>query len=336
MNRRAASVLILLTSLIGIFAAPSLVEAHEVRPGYLEIRQRSAEVYDVLWKVPARGDMSLRLEVLFSEPCSMIGPPVRMRSGGALVDRWSIRCPGGLVGNSISIEGLSDSMTDVLVRIEHEDGIAQITLLTPSKPTFTVEAQPGALRVAATYTALGIEHIVLGVDHLLFVLALLLIVGGGRALVKTVTAFTVAHSITLALASLGAVHLPGPPVEAAIALSIVFVASEIVRRDPNDPGLTERRPWIVAFAFGLLHGFGFAGALSDIGLPPGDIPLALLTFNVGVEIGQLAFVLVALAAWTAVRRLAKRAPEWAGKLLPYGIGVIAAYWTIDQVVGFMV
>ncbi len=332
MNRCAATVLILMTA---ILAPPSLANAHEVRPGYLEIRQRSAEVYDVLWKVPARGATRMRLEVHLPEACSMT-PPVRMRMGGALVDRWSVLCPDGLVGRSISIDGLANSMTDVLVRIERGDGTMQIARLTPDAPAFTVEGQPSAVQVAATYTNLGVEHIVLGIDHLLFVAALLLIVGTGRALVKTITAFTVAHSITLALASLGAFALPGPPVEAAIALSIVFVASEIVRHDPNAPGLTHRRPWLIAFAFGLLHGFGFAGALSEIGLPRGDIPLALFTFNVGVELGQLAFVLVALALWTAVRGITKRAPEWTGKLLPYGIGIIAAYWTIERVVGFVV
>ena len=331
--KRHAAVIAFMTLLL---AAPRLLDAHEVRPGYLEIRQRSAEVYDVLWKVPARGDLRLGLEVLFPQQCSVIGPSVRMQTGGAFVDRWSIRCPGGLVNRSISIVGLPDSMTDVLVRFERADGTTQIARLTPAAPTFTVEASSGALQVATTYMILGIEHILLGIDHLLFVLALLLIVRGSWTLVKTVTAFTVAHSITLALASLGMVHMPGPPVEATIALSIVFVASEIARRGEKNPGLTERRPWVVALLFGLLHGFGFAGALSEIGLPQQDIPLALFTFNLGVELGQLAFVFAALALWTAARRLPMRSRAWTGKLLPYGIGIIAAYWTIERVVGFLI
>ncbi len=311
------------------------LDAHEVRPGYLEIRQRSAEIYDVLWKVPARGDLRLRLEVRFPEQCSITDPSVQMQSGNAFLERWAVRCPEGLAGHSISIDGLVDTMTDVLVRLEHTNGATQVSRLTPAAPSFMVEATPDALQVAATYTTLGIEHILLGIDHLLFVLALLLVVRGSWTLVKTVTAFTVAHSITLALASLGVVHVPGPPVEATIALSIVFVASEIVRGDTNNPGLTKRRPWMIAFAFGLLHGFGFAGALAEIGLPQQDIPIALLMFNVGVELGQLSFVFVVLGLWRVVRRFPIHGSVWTEKLPAYGIGIVAAYWTIDRVFGIL-
>ena len=307
------------------------IDAHEVRPGYLEIRQRSAEIYDVLWKVPALGDLRLRLDVRFPEQCSLIGPPVTMQSGDAFLVRRSIRCPGGLEGHSISVDGLLDTMTDVLVRLERTDGTTQVSRLTPAAPSFTVEASPDAFQVAKTYTSLGIEHILLGIDHLLFILALLLVVRGSWMLVKTVTAFTVAHSITLALAALGLVHMPGPPVEATIALSIVFVAAEIVRSDPDNPGLTIRRPWMIAFAFGLLHGFGFAGALSEIGLPQNDIPIALLMFNVGVELGQLAFVFVVLGLWKVVCRFPVHGPVWIEKVPAYGIGIVAAYWTIGRV-----
>ena len=318
-----------------LIEAPRSLDAHEVRPGYLEIRQRSAAIYDVLWKVPARGDLRLRLEVRFPDRCSIIDPPVKMRSGGAFLNRWSVRCPEGLEGHSISIDGLVDTMTDVLVRLERADGTTQVARLTPAAPSFTVEASPDALQVSRTYTLLGIEHILLGIDHLLFVLALLLAVRGSWRLVKTVTAFTVAHSITLALASLGMVHVPGPPVEAAIALSIVFVASELVRGDADNPGLTRRRPWMIAFAFGLLHGFGFAGALSEIGLPQQDIPIALLMFNVGVELGQLSFVFVVLGLWRLARRSLIHCPVGLQKLPAYGIGIVAAYWTIDRVFGFL-
>ena len=202
---------------------------------------------------------------------------------------------GGLVGQEIRIDGLISGVSDVIARVERQDGTSQMERLLPESPQFTVEAPAGTAEVAWSYLVLGIEHILGGVDHLLFVLALLLIVRGGKRILITVTAFTVAHSITLVAATLGWVHVPGPPVEAMIALSIVFVAAEIVRGLRGKPGLTARAPWVVAFSFGLLHGFGFAGALAEVGLPQKAIPVALLTFNVGVELGQLIFVAFVVA-----------------------------------------
>ena len=181
---------------------------------------------------------------------------------------------------------------------------------------------------------LGVEHILLGIDHLLFVLALLLVVKGWRKLIGTITAFTIAHSITLVLATLDLVHIPGPPVEAVIALSIVFVAAEIIRSRQGKPGLTERWPWVVAFTFGLLHGFGFAGALSEVGLPQTSIPIALLMFNVGVEAGQLLFVSAMLVVYLASSRIPIKVPEWGWRLPPYAIGSIAAFWMVERIVGF--
>ncbi len=194
----------------------------------------------------------------------------------------------------------------MLVRLERLDGTTQVTRLTPSAPSFVVEAAPRALQVARTYLVLGVEHILGGIDHLLFVLALLILVKGTRRLIATVTAFTVAHSLTLAGATLGFVHVPGPPVEAAIALSIVFVAAEIIHSRQGNAGLTERFPWVVAFTFGLLHGFGFASALNEVGLPQAAIPVALLFFNVGVEIGQLLFIAAVFAVIALARRIARR------------------------------
>ena len=226
-------------------------------------------------------------------------------------------------------------MTDVLVRLERADGTTQVTRLTPSAPSFVVEAAPGARAVARTYALLGVERILSGIDHLLFVLALIIITRGSWRLFKTVTAFTAAHSITLSLAALGFVHVPPAPVEAVVALSIVFVAAEIVHGRQGRPGLTERAPWVIAFTFGLLHGFGFAGALSQIGLPPHDIPLALLSFNVGVEVGQLLFVALVFAVVAIARRIARRAafprPEWAWRVAPYAIGGLSAFWLIQRV-----
>ena len=215
----------------------------------------------------------------------------------------------GLSGGTIRIAGLSATLTDVLVRLERLEGTTQVTRLAPAMPSFVVEAAPSRMEIVRTYLGLGVEHILTGVDHLLFVLGLLLLVRGFGRLVKTVSAFTIAHSVTLALATLGFVHVPSPPVEAVIALSIVFVAKEILRSRgrsaSTQPSLTERQPWLVAFSFGLLHGLGFAGGLSEVGLPEGHIPLALLLFSIGVEVGHFSFIaavfaLMALGRWMLV------------------------------------
>jgi hydrogenase/urease accessory protein HupE len=250
-----------------------------------------------------------------------------------------------LVGRAIEIEGLSATRTDVLARIEWTDGTTQTTRLTPEQTSFHVTAAPDALEVSRTYFVLGVEHILLGVDHLLFVLGLMFLVGNWRRLVGTVTAFTVAHSITLAASTLGLVHVAQAPVEATIALSIVFVAAEIVHGAHGRPGLAARAPWIVAFVFGLLHGFGFAGALNEIGLPQKDVPLALLFFNVGVEVGQLMFIAAVVAVFSVLTRLMRqedahdRGPWHSERLVrtpvAYAIGSLAAFWTVQRVVGFL-
>jgi hydrogenase/urease accessory protein HupE len=277
--------LIFLTTFIpGVFA-------HEVRPAYLELRQTGPETYDVLWKVPGR-DENLRLGLYVELPanCTNVTIPRASMINNAFTERWTVKCTGGLSGNTIHIAGLSATMTDVLVRIEYLDGSTQVTRLSPSNPSFVVAVVAGTMGVARTYTVLGIGHILSGIDHLLFVLALLIITAGGWKLVKTVTAFTVSHSITLTLATLGYVHIPQRPVEAAIALSIVFVAAEILRERQGKVGITARAPWIVAFMFGLMHGLGFAGGLSEAGLPDAHIPTALLFFSIGVETGHLLFI----------------------------------------------
>jgi hydrogenase/urease accessory protein HupE len=317
--------------LLLVLAAP-LAEAHEVRPGYLELRQTDAEAFDVLWKVPARGGRRLALEVRLPEASQPVSPTLTSELSGAYADRWSVRCPGGLAGQRIEIAGLPQTVTDVLVRIEWADGTTQIERLTPASPSCQVAVKPSASATAATYLVLGVEHILLGVDHLLFVLALLLLVEGWRKLLGTITAFTVAHSVTLGLASLGLVHVPPRPVEAVIALSVVFLAAEILRQQRGLPGLTQRQPWVAAFAFGLLHGLGFAGALSEVGLPAHAIPLALLTFNVGVELGQIAFVAVALGA---LRLLTGRErPARLAQIVAYAIGALATFWLLERTTSF--
>ena len=322
-----------------LLAAAGAASAHEVRPGYLELRQTGEETFDVLWKVPARGELRLGIHARLPASCETVGPASSTVIGGAAVDRRTVRCPGGLSGRTVTVDGLSATLIDVLARLERADGTTQVERLTPAAPSFVVAASPSALGVAATYLELGVEHILLGIDHLLFVLALLILVDGRRRLVVTITAFTAAHSLTLAAATLGFVHVPQAPVEAVIALSIVFVAGEIVHGRQGRPGVTQRRPWLVALTFGLLHGFGFAGALTEVGLPEQAIPLALLFFNLGVEVGQLLFIAGAVLLIAAARRLPlPRAtwarPSWAWRIPAYGIGSVAAFWTLERIVGF--
>ena len=306
--------------------------AHEVRPAYLRIQQTDAEQFDLLWRVPARGDLRLGIYVQLPDSCSTPDSPLSWEEQGTWVERWSAHCAGGLVGQRVEITGLSSTVIDALARFERLDGTTQVVRLTPAEPGFGVTAAESWGQVAATYTELGVEHILLGIDHLLFVLALLMLVPNMRTLVWTVTSFTLAHSLTLAAATLGWVHVPQAPVEAVIALSILFVAMEIVHWRQGRPGITRRWPWLVAFTFGLLHGFGFAGALSEIGLPEHAIPLALLFFNLGVEVGQLAFIGAVFAASLLLKRIAW--PDWAWRIPVYAIGSMAAFWTIQRIAGF--
>jgi hydrogenase/urease accessory protein HupE len=311
-----------------------MAHADVFRPAYLELREAGDGRYDVLWKVPALGEQRLALHVRFPEGTAQLSEPLAVLNDGAYAERWRIRREGGLIGQRVRIEGVVGGVTDVIVRIEREDGTSQVERLLPEQRVFMVKAPTGTGEVAWSYGVLGVEHILGGFDHLLFVLALLLLVRGGMRIVATVTAFTVAHSITLTAATLGWVHVAGPPVEATIALSIVFVASEVVHALRGRPGLTVRAPWSVAFTFGLLHGFGFAGALAEAGLPQTAIPVALLMFNVGVEVGQLLFIFVVLAVRAGVLRLAVHWPAWSPYLAPYAIGTVAMFWVIERVGGF--
>jgi hydrogenase/urease accessory protein HupE len=314
----------------------------ELRPGYLELRQTDPSTYRLLFKIPARGeDLRLAVYVNLPEGTLDIAAPRVSFGDGAYVERRTIRRDGGLAGHAITIEGLSATSTDVLVRIETLAGAIQTERLSPTMTAFVVQAAPGAGEVAATYLRLGVEHILFGFDHLLFVLALVILVRGWRRVAVTVTAFTIAHSMTLAAATLGFVNVPRPPVEATIALSIMLVSVEILNARNGKPGLTARLPWLVAFSFGLLHGFGFAGALAEVGLPQHAIPLALLFFNVGVEIGQLVFVAAILSLIWSLRHVASRLGEAAfvkgsfdrlDVAAAYGTGVIAAYWLIERTI----
>jgi hydrogenase/urease accessory protein HupE len=336
--------LLLILSMLGaILAVPA--RSDELRPGYLEIRQTAPDTYSLLFKIPALGeDLRLGIYLALPEGTRDAAPPRAVFNNGAYVERRMISRSGGLAGRTIAIEGLSATSTDVLARVETLNGAVQTERLAPTRTSFVVQTTPSAGDVAATYLRLGVEHILFGFDHLLFVLALVILVREWRRVALTVTAFTVAHSLTLAAATLGFVSVPGPPIEAAIALSIMLVAVEIVNARRGTPSVTARWPWLVAFCFGLLHGFGFAGALAEIGLPHQAIPIALLFFNLGVELGQLAFVATVLAAGWMFHRaitphltpaLAARAIRRLDMIAAYAIGTVAAFWLIERTAAFL-
>lgn len=310
--------------------------AHESRPAYLEINETAAGRYSVLWRTPVLSGMRLPIALRFAEGVRTLIEPVESELNDSLIERRIIDTgPAGLIGQRIEFVGLQASITDVLVRVSRLDGSLTTTLVHPAQPWIEIAATPGAFSVAGTFLAHGIQHILGGFDHLLFVLGLLL-VSNGWMLVKTITAFTLAHSITLALAVLGAVRLPGPPVEATIALSILLLAVEIARKNRGEISFTLQWPWVVAFCFGLLHGFGFAGALAQIGLPQRDLPLALFTFNVGVEIGQLMFVAAVLSLRALLLRFRRARPTllYARPVASYGLGTLAAFWLFESVSSF--
>lgn len=310
--------------------------AHESRPAYLEINETAAGRYSVLWRTPVLSGMRLPIALRFAEGVRTLIEPVESELNDSLIERRIIDTgPAGLIGQRIEFVGLQASITDVLVRVSRLDGSLTTTLVHPAQPWIEIAATPGAFSVAGTFLAHGIQHILGGFDHLLFVFGLLL-VSNGWMLVKTITAFTLAHSITLALAVLGAVRLPGPPVEATIALSILLLAVEIARKNRGEISFTLQWPWVVAFCFGLLHGFGFAGALAQIGLPQRDLPLALFTFNVGVEIGQLMFVAAVLSLRALLLRFRRARPTllYARPVASYGLGTLAAFWFFESVSGF--
>jgi hydrogenase/urease accessory protein HupE len=322
----------LLAVLIPVFLATSGM-AHEIRPAYLEMRETAPDEFAVIWKVPAQGDMRLGLYASLPKPCIEKAEPARSIVDGAYLERRTVACAGGLRGGEIGINGLKSTMTEALVRIEYENGDTEVVRLMPDAPSFTAAGAQTSLEFAQTYFLLGVDHILSGLDHLLFVLALMLLIRDRWMLVKTITAFTIAHSITLAGASLGYFSLPQKPVEATIALSIAFVAGELIRMKPGEWRLSERYPWVVAFAFGLLHGFGFAGALKEIGLPQSDVPLSLLMFNLGVEAGQLIFVTAVLVVLRTAGALGMMQPARARQFGAYMIGTAAMLWLVSRIAG---
>ena len=319
-----------------LFAAMALMPlaslAHEARPAYLEIKETAPGQFSVLFRTPVLAGMRLPLVLQMPEGVRNVKPPVVDELADSLVERrWIDAGPNGLAGKRIEIAGLQLTITDALVRVELLDGRTIQAIARPSQPWVEIAASQSRWEVMGTYIVEGIRHILFGADHLLFVLGLLLIVRNGWMLVKTVTAFTVAHSITLAVATLGYASAPALPLNAAIALSILFLGPEIVRVWRGETSFTIRHPWVVAFAFGLLHGFGFATAMTSAGLPRQELPLALLSFNVGVELGQLGFVALVLAMERSFRVLEVRWPRWVQALPGYTVGTLGAFWTIQRV-----
>lgn len=321
----AAACFLLLTS------APA--RAHEIRPVSLELREVAPNRFAARFKVPAVEDRFLAVRPVFAPECRTLGDPLPRLAGASAVARFRVDCARGLAGTRIAFENLDRTMIDGTVSVDWLNGQQVTVRVRPTAPEMTVPARTGAGEVLRDYVGLGIEHILLGPDHLLFVLSLVLLVAGWRRLLVTATAFTLAHSITLSLAALGVVHIPVPPIEALIALSILYMAVELVLK-ARDPARPHARPWLLAFAFGLLHGLGFASALAEIGLPNHEIPIALFGFNLGVELGQIAFILVVLTALAAIRRLSRSFEHAAYWAATYAIGGMASFWVIDRIAAF--
>lgn len=316
-----------------LLVTSSLAWAHEARPAYLEIKETAPGQYSILWRTPALAGMRLPVALQLPPDLKQLRDPRVEELADSLVERhWIDAGPNGLAGKRIEFPGLQVTITDVLVRVEMLDGRKWTTIVRPSQPWVELAASQTWIGVSGTYIVEGIRHILFGADHMLFVLGLLLIVKNRWTLLKTVTAFTVAHSITLAIATLSYAEVPVLPLNAAIALSILFLGPEIVRSWRGETSFTIRHPWVVAFAFGLLHGFGFASALTSAGLPRHELPLALVSFNVGVELGQLAFTALILALERSFRILEVRWPRWAQALPGYTVGSLGAFWTVQRLV----
>jgi hydrogenase/urease accessory protein HupE len=319
-----------LLSLLSVLICALPAQADELRPGYLEFTQQDAQHWKLVWKAPVLGGLATRTRPAFPDFCKQSEPQARVE-GLVLVAESRLTCSKDLAGAQVGLAGMDAAFTDALLRVAPLNRPVQAARLTQQNGMVTVTTVPDRWEVARSYFTLGTVHILEGYDHLLFVIALVLLIGRLGAVAKAATAFTVAHSITLIGSTLGIVGLAQAPVEALVALSIVFLAVEIVKRAPDHPSLTERKPWLVAFLFGLIHGFGFAGALREIGLPESDVPTALLTFNLGVEAGQLLIVAAVLAMIALTRRFAERALRPATVTATYAIGTAASFWFIERI-----
>jgi hydrogenase/urease accessory protein HupE len=315
-------------SFLILLATPA--HADELRPGYLEFTQVSQSDWLLVWKSPVKGGIASETKPVLPNGCAANGPTDFEVINATIVLKSKVICKSAVAGQMIGLSNFGGSQTDVLVRIAPLGRPVQVMRLTAAEPVTQIPNKPDRWQVARTYFVTGVEHILFGYDHLLFVLALVLLLNGFWTVAKAVTAFTVAHSITLIGTILGVLGLPQNPVESVIALSIMFLAIEIIKKDPTQPRLSQRIPWLVSFLFGLLHGFGFAGALKEIGLPETDVPTALLTFNLGVEGGQLIIVTTTLAILALVRRFAWQLMPRVIRLASYAIGITASFWFIQR------
>jgi hydrogenase/urease accessory protein HupE len=313
-----------------LLLVPSLW-AHESRPAYLEVKETALNQFNLLWRTPMLSGMRLPVGLQLPENVRNLKEPTTEELADSVLTRYSIDAgPNRLAGKRIEFPGLQGTITDVLVRVEMLDGRSWTTIVHPSQPWVEITAAQTRMEVMGAFIVQGIRHILFGADHMLFVLGLLLIVKDRWMLLKTVTAFTVAHSITLAIATLGYANIPVVPLNAAIALSILFLGPEIVRSWRGETSFTIRHPWVVAFAFGLLHGFGFASALTSAGLPHHELPLALVSFNIGVELGQLGFIALILTLERSFRILEIHWPRWIEILPGYTVGSLGAFWTVQR------
>lgn len=320
--------------LLLLAAAKVQVHAHEVRPALLQIKQVSNSEYEVLWKIPRKDNMLPVINPVFPAWFKVQNKGNGVEAGSGALFTMKATAAKDIHGMPISVSGIQQSLIDVLVYVELSNGEKYSLLLQPAKIAATIPYGASYASTISTYFKLGVMHILFGIDHLLFVLALLLLTRGTRKLIATVTAFTLAHSITLSLSVLDFVGLPGSPVEAVIALSILFLAVELVQYYQGKKVLSATYPWIVAFVFGLLHGFGFAGALASIGLPQTGVPLALAFFNVGVETGQLLFIGSVLLLIAGIQKIHLKKRYWQPYIVPYAIGSVAAFWVIERVINF--
>jgi len=335
---------IVVLTLVCLFAlVPGKVQAHALEPGFLEIMPYGATEWRITWRKPQVQGRPMQIDAVLPEGCSPRRGDAPVFDGRAFLTGWIAKCENGIAGSEIRIDGLERTRTDVLVRYAlSADASPQAKRLTAATPAFEVPNELGPLGIATSYFSLGVDHILTGIDHLLFVFLLICLIREWRPLLAAITSFTVAHSLSLGAASLGWIIVPAAPVEAIVALSIAFLAAELLHEPGEERRMSERYPWVVAFAFGLLHGLGFARALLEVGMPEGDVPLALLTFNVGVEAGQLLFIAVALVLGAAIARLypaiAKglATPGAVGlRAVGYGVGTLAAFWTFERVAGFL-
>jgi hypothetical protein len=321
-----------LSALLLCFGLVQVAEAHRFAPSLLKVREIAPQQYNVVWKTPAQGVSNVPLRPRWPEACEVRNASEPQLEATGVVTSWQLHCEklgeSGLVGQTLGVSGLGANQASAMVMVDLLDGRQYQQVLETETPDFVVPAESTAGNVMGDYTRLGIEHIWMGFDHLMFVFGLLLLVGGGTRLLWTITAFTVGHSITLSLVTLGFFDYPVALVEFAIAVSIFVLAVELTRKAKHDA--LWRNPWWLAGGFGLLHGMGFAGALAETGLPQDNLPLALLFFNVGIEIGQISFILLVLALWYLIR---KPLAPWQDRLMPipiYLLGALSAMWCIER------